>query len=114
MPDPDDAGALARIINEAFIVEALFKIGDRTSADEVVALMNEGGEFLVSRTNWNWNRNRNWNYGCVYLRSSGDRGYFGMLSIDPPQQGQGPAGGSSRRSSPTPANGGVGSSIYTS
>ena len=36
-----DAPALARIINDAFIVEAFFKIGDRTSAEELVELMNE-------------------------------------------------------------------------
>ena len=42
-----DAADLARIINDAFIVEAFFKIGDRTSAEEVAALMNGGGEFLV-------------------------------------------------------------------
>ena len=40
-------GDLARLINDAFIVEAFFKIGDRTSADEIVELMNAGGEFLV-------------------------------------------------------------------
>ena len=36
-----------RLINDAFVVEAFFKIGDRTSADEIAALMNAGGEFLV-------------------------------------------------------------------
>ena len=44
---PDDAVALASLINAAFVVEAFFKIGDRTSADEVAALMESGGEFLV-------------------------------------------------------------------
>ena len=33
-----DVAALARLINDAFIVEAFFKIGDRTSADEIVEL----------------------------------------------------------------------------
>jgi GNAT superfamily N-acetyltransferase len=42
-----DAPDLARIINAAFIVEAFFKIGDRTNADRIVELMNSGGEFLV-------------------------------------------------------------------
>ena len=44
---PDEAAALASLINAAFVVEAFFKIGDRTSADEVAALMEAGGEFLV-------------------------------------------------------------------
>ena len=30
-----EAPVLARIINDAFVVEAFFKIGDRTSADEI-------------------------------------------------------------------------------
>jgi GNAT superfamily N-acetyltransferase len=77
----EESEVLAKLINEAFIVEAFFKIGDRTSAEEVAALMRDGGEFLVidglplS--------------GCVYLKCTGDRAYFGMLSIDPARQRQG-------------------------
>ena len=74
-----DAADLARLINDAFIVEAFFKIGDRTSADEVVQLMNDGGEFLVTDDF----------SGCVYLKCGAERAYFGMLSIDPPKQGKG-------------------------
>ena len=74
-----DAADLARLINDAFIVEAFFKIGDRTSADEVVQLMNDGGEFLVTDDF----------SGCVYLKCGAERAYFGMLSIDPPEQGKG-------------------------
>jgi GNAT superfamily N-acetyltransferase len=76
-----DAGALAKLINDAFIVEAFFKIGDRTSAEEITRLMNDGGEFLVLDDDPF--------AGCVYLKVSGDRAYFGMLSIDPPKQGRG-------------------------
>ena len=78
-----DAPNLARVINDAFIVEAFFKIGDRTSADEVVELMNGGGEFLtVEDAEGNL-------AGCVYLQCRGERAYFGMLSIEPAQQGRG-------------------------
>ena len=73
-----DAPNLARLINDAFVVEAFFKIGDRTSADEITALMHAGGEFLVLDGD-----------GCVYVKCAGDRGYFGMLSIDPAKQRQG-------------------------
>ena len=76
----EEAGALATLINEAFVVEAFFKIGDRTSADEVVALMRGGGEFLVTEGTLS---------GCVYLKCTGDRAYFGMLSIAPARQRQG-------------------------
>ena len=78
---PADAGALAKLINEAFIVEAFFKIGDRTSAEEIAKLMHEGGEFLVLEGEPF--------AGCVYLKVTGDRAYFGMLSIDPAKQGRG-------------------------
>jgi len=78
----DEAPALARLINDAFIVEAFFKIGDRTSAEEVRDLMHAGGEFLVldgARVLT----------ACAYLKVAGERSYFGMLSIDPARQRQG-------------------------
>ena len=78
-----DAADLARIINDAFIVEAFFKIGDRTSAEEIAALMNAGGEFLVLEGLPGTIS------GCVYLQCTGDRAYFGMLSIALPRQRQG-------------------------
>lgn len=78
----DEAPALARLINEAFIVEAFFKIGDRTSAEEIRDLMHAGGEFLVldgARVLT----------ACAYLKVAGERSYFGMLSIDPTRQREG-------------------------
>ena len=93
-----ETAELARIINEAFVVEAFFKIGERTSADEIAALMNAGGEFLVidqPRTEnpepepSTQNPEPRTLAGCVYLKSSGDRAYFGMLSIDPARQNRG-------------------------
>ena len=95
---PDDAAALASLINAAFVVEAFFKIGDRTSADEVAALMEAGGEFLVleglprrsgEAAKAGTGTGTGTLTGCVYLKSSGDRAYFGMLSIDPDKQRQG-------------------------
>lgn len=87
---PDDAAALASLINAAFVVEAFFKIGDRTSADEVAALMEAGGEFLIlDASEPGTGTGTGTLTGCVYLKSSGDRAYFGMLSIDPDKQRQG-------------------------
>jgi predicted N-acetyltransferase YhbS len=89
---PQDADALATLINAAFIVEAFFKVGDRTSADEIAELMADGGEFLVLE---NLPRrsgeaaNVGNPSGCVYLKRSGDRAYLGMLSIAPPLQRRG-------------------------
>lgn len=85
-----DAEALAGLINAAFVVEAFFKIGDRTSADEIAALMEAGGEFLVLEpSERGTGTGIGTPTGCVYLKCSGDRAYFGMLSIDPTYQRQG-------------------------
>jgi GNAT superfamily N-acetyltransferase len=94
-----DAADLARIINDAFIVEASFKIGDRTSADEIAALMNAGGEFLVldlprrsgeaAKAGLEPGTGTGTIAGCVYLKCAGDCAYFGMLSIAPASQRQG-------------------------
>jgi N-acetylglutamate synthase-like GNAT family acetyltransferase len=79
---PADIPALVRLINDAFVVEAFFKIGNRTSADELVELMNGGGELVVlDDADGSIG-------GCAYLRCDGERAYFGMLSIDPPKQGR--------------------------
>jgi len=76
-----DVPDLVRVVNEAFVVEAFFKIGNRTSADEIMELMNAGSEFLVADIDGM--------VGCVCLEYHGNRGYLGMLSIDPARQGQG-------------------------
>jgi GNAT superfamily N-acetyltransferase len=95
----EESAVLARLINEAFIVEAFFKIGDRTSAEEVAALMQAGGEFLIieslPRRSGDLSAEARSakveaaEAGCVYLKCTGDRAYFGMLSIDPARQRQG-------------------------
>ena len=87
-----DTADLTRIINDAFIVEAFFKIGDRTSTEEIAALMNAGGEFLVldnvePRTGTGTGTGTL--SACLYLQCTGDRAYFGMLSIVPACQRQG-------------------------
>ena len=83
----DDAQAIAGLINEAFLVEAFFKIGDRTSAAEILQLMREG-EFIVLEDDA-VSVSSPWMAGCVYLTCHGDRAYFGMLSIDPARQRKG-------------------------
>ena len=83
-----EASGLARLINDAFIVEAFFKIGDRTSAEEISTLMQDGGEFLVLE-NVEAGTGTGTLVGCVYLERAGDRGYLGMLSIDPARQRSG-------------------------
>jgi GNAT superfamily N-acetyltransferase len=78
----EDAGEVARLVNVAFAVEAFFKKGDRTNAEEIRGMM-RGGEFLLLEDPPGALA------GCVYVQLNGDRGYFGMLSIDPARQGGG-------------------------
>jgi N-acetylglutamate synthase-like GNAT family acetyltransferase len=86
----DDTRLLTKLINDAFVVEAFFKIGDRTSADEIIELMRDG-EFLILEDPEPGTSNLEPGAlaGCVYLTSKADRAYFGMLSIDPSKQGRG-------------------------
>ncbi len=79
---PDDAGTLAALINRAYRVEDFFKHGDRTDTDDVRARMGRGA-FLVLEDEAGTVA------GGVYVQIDGERGYFGMLSIDPARQKQG-------------------------
>ena len=79
----DDAATVTGIINRAFVVEAFFKIGDRTSREDVVGLMRDG-EFLLAEEDSRAT-------GCVFVKAKGDVGYFGMLSVEPGLQGKGVA-----------------------
>ena len=78
---PADAEALARLINAAFRVEQPFIDGDRTNPDGVRAYM-EKGKFLLAE-------NTAGLAGCVYVEIRGDRGYLGLLGVDPQRQGTG-------------------------
>lgn len=82
---PADAPDLTRLINAAYRVEVFFLHGNRISEPEVLARIEapasgflviecEGGDGLA---------------GAVYVEIRGDRGYFGLLSVDPALQGQG-------------------------
>ena len=78
---PADAPAVAALINTAYVVEAFFKVGDRTSTEEVLDLMRRG-HFLVLESDGRLD-------GAVYVEVETDRGYFGMLSTAPSRQKQG-------------------------
>ena len=76
-----DAGAIARLVNAAFLVERFFIERDRTNPATVRSLM-EKGEFLLAEDAPNI-------VGCIYTEMRSERGYFGMLSIEPSRQGMG-------------------------
>ena len=83
-----EAAAIAALVNAAFQVEAFFKRGDRTDAGDIGNMM-QRGEFLVLDHSEAPDAPGTGLAACVYTRTNGDRGYFGMLSIDPRSQGRG-------------------------
>jgi N-acetylglutamate synthase-like GNAT family acetyltransferase len=76
-----DAGAIARLVNTAFLVEQFFIERDRTNPATVRSLM-EKGKFLLAEDAVNL-------VGCVHLQMEGERGYFGMLSVEPSRRRMG-------------------------
>ena len=79
--DVADIGTLVRLINSAFRVEQPFIEGDRIDAEGVRSYI-EKGQFLVAG-------NSSSLAACVYLELRGDRGYLGLLGVDPARQGTG-------------------------
>ena len=76
-----DVVALAALINAAFRVEQPFIEGDRTNPDGVRNYMQKG-KFLLAEDATGL-------AGCVYIELRGDRGYVGLLGVDPSRQGNG-------------------------
>jgi len=76
-----DVEPLARLINAAFIVEQPFIEGDRIDPRGVRAYM-EKGKFLVAEDSPGL-------AGCVYVELRGERGYLGLLGVEPRRQGTG-------------------------
>jgi N-acetylglutamate synthase-like GNAT family acetyltransferase len=77
----DDAENIARLVNAAFRVESFFTNGDRTNPDKVRELM-QTGKFLLREEAGRL-------AGCIYVEQRGDRGYFGLLAVDPALQHSG-------------------------
>jgi len=78
---PDDAETIARLVNEAFRRERFFIDHDRTDPQKVRELLQKGTFLLTEET-----RGLS---GCVYVELRGERGYFGLLSVDPAKQRSG-------------------------
>jgi ribosomal protein S18 acetylase RimI-like enzyme len=78
---PADVAAMIPIVNAAFAVET-FIDGSRTDEERMADLMRTG-EFLLAEDA------SGRIVGCVYTEIRGDRGYFGMLAVDPSRQGTG-------------------------
>ena len=76
-----DVEALARLINMAFLVELPFIEGERINAYGVREYMKKG-KFLLAEDCVGL-------AGCVYVEVRGDRGYLGLLGVEPRCQGTG-------------------------
>jgi len=79
--EPDDAEDIARLVNTAFRPERFFIDGDRTNPEKVRALLQKGKFLLVEQVGIL--------AGCVYVELRGERGYFGLLAVDPEVQRSG-------------------------
>jgi GNAT superfamily N-acetyltransferase len=76
-----DAESLATLINSAFRVEQPFIDGERINPEGVRAYMQKG-KFLLAEDAAGLT-------GCVYVELRGDRGYLGLLGVEPRRQGTG-------------------------
>jgi GNAT superfamily N-acetyltransferase len=76
--EPSDAPALARLINEAFRAERFFIDADRTDPESVGTLLQKGKFFMLLEGEEL--------AGCIYTELRGERGYFGLLAVEPRRQ----------------------------
>ncbi len=75
-----DMPAMISIVNAAFAVEQFLE-GTRTDEERMSEMMRKG-TFLVAEDRTNI-------VASVYTEMRGERSYFGMLAVDPSQQGAG-------------------------
>jgi N-acetylglutamate synthase-like GNAT family acetyltransferase len=73
-----DAETIARLVNAAFRPERFFIDADRTNPEKVRGLLQKG-KFLLAEEAGTL-------VACVYVELRGDRGYFGLLAVDPARQ----------------------------
>ena len=78
---PADIEILVLLINAAFVVEQLAIEGDRVNHEKVQTYMQTGKFLLLD--------DGSATLGCVYVEKRGERGYLGLLSVDPARQNKG-------------------------
>lgn len=83
---PEDARALAELVNRAYAVEGFFVEGNRTTPEEIEKLVGKGTFLVLERGPVL--------AAAVYVDtrdagSAGAGGYIGMLSVEPALQGMG-------------------------
>jgi GNAT superfamily N-acetyltransferase len=77
----NDVEALVRLINVAFVVEQIALEGDRVDAEKLAAYLDRGRFLLLEDASSL--------LGCVYAERRSDRGYVGLLSVEPTLQMRG-------------------------
>jgi GNAT superfamily N-acetyltransferase len=71
-----DVPLLVSLINAAFVVERRFVDRDRTDIDDVASYL-EKGTFLIADGDGGGAD------ACIYVEPGGERGYIGMLAVQP-------------------------------
>jgi GNAT superfamily N-acetyltransferase len=77
-----DVEAIVELVNRAYEVECFFVEGDRTSAEDIRHELATGTMLVVDRPDRSL-------AACVFVKVSGERGYFGLLAVDQADQGRG-------------------------
>ncbi len=78
----EDAAAITRITNAAYVVEDFFKVGERTDENEIVDLLQRDPFIVVEDP-------ASIVAGSVHLEVRDTLGYFGMLAVEPGAQRRG-------------------------
>jgi ribosomal protein S18 acetylase RimI-like enzyme len=81
----DDVPALLRVINRAYRVETFFVTGDRVTPAQVEERFRRPHAVFLVIDDPEPGRLA----GCVFVEARHERGYFGLLSVDPDRQKQG-------------------------
>jgi len=81
-----DMPELVRVINTAYVVEQFFVDGDRTSLAQVRERMTRPSSWFLAVDD---SQTPGRLAACVWVEVRGERGYFGMLAVDPAWQGHG-------------------------
>lgn len=78
---PEDAVALAELVNDAYAIESFFAHGARTNADEIAELTQRGAFLVLEHAEGL--------AAAIFVERRGTTAYFGMLSVRPGLQGLG-------------------------
>jgi GNAT superfamily N-acetyltransferase len=81
LAEAGDRARLIPLINAAFAIESFLE-GTRTDEPRLAAMMEKGSILLAEDESGQA-------LGCVYTELRGERGYLGMLAVDPAHQTKG-------------------------